>query len=50
MSKVTVEKKRYVRSTLAQGKSPVCVGKKGASKDAFGEIENQLKRQEMGLG
>ena len=47
MNKLTVEKKRYVKSALAQGKSTVCVGKNGASKDALGEIEKQLKRQEM---
>ena len=47
MSKMTVVKKRYVKSTLAQGKPTVCVGKNGASKNALGEIEKQLKRKEM---
>lgn len=47
MSKITVEKKRYVKSTLAQGKPTVCVGKNGASKEALGEIDKQLKRKEI---
>jgi putative YhbY family RNA-binding protein len=47
MSKVTVAKKRYVKSTLAQGQSTVCIGKSGASKDVLEEIEKQLKRHEM---
>jgi RNA-binding protein len=47
MSKVTVAKKRHVKGKLAQGRSTVCVGKNGASKDAMDEIEKQLKRKEM---
>jgi len=47
MNKVTVAKKRYVKSTLAQGKPTMCVGKSGPSKDVLEEIEKQLKRQEM---
>jgi len=47
MNKMNVEKKRHVKSTLAQGKPTVCVGKNGASKEALGEIEKQLKRKEM---
>jgi putative YhbY family RNA-binding protein len=47
MSKVTIAKKRHVKSTLAQGKPTVCVGKNGASRDVLEEIEKQLKKQEM---
>jgi RNA-binding protein len=47
VSKVTVAKKRHAKSTLAQGRPTVCVGKNGASKDTIDEIEKQLKRKEM---
>jgi len=47
MSKMTVAKKRYIKSTLAQGKPTVCVGKNGVSKEALEEIEKQLKRKEI---
>ena len=47
MSKITVAKKRHVKTALAQGRPTVCLGKNGASKDTLNEIEKQLKRKEM---
>ena len=47
MSKLTIAKKRHVKSRLAQGRSTVCVGKNGASKDTIDQIEKQLKEKEM---
>ena len=47
VSKVTVPKKRHVKSRLAQGRPTVCIGKNGASKDALDEIKKQLKKKEM---
>jgi RNA-binding protein len=44
---VTAATKRHVKSTLAQGRPTVCVGKNGASKDTLDEIQKQLKRKEM---
>jgi len=47
VSKLTIAKKRHVKSRLAQGRSTVCVGKNGASKDTIVQIEKQLKEKEM---
>jgi putative YhbY family RNA-binding protein len=47
MSKMTVEKKRHVKRSLAQRKPTVCVGKSAASQEILKEIEKQLKKGEM---